>query len=99
MIVIPNKLLNLTAEQLADRWNVTRSTVDGWRAKRIGLPYLKIGRHVRYRLEDIEAYERTRLFQAPLRAQTSVRSPPPRASVTPGRQYTGFEPHPDILTD
>jgi hypothetical protein len=36
-------------------------TLEGWRRRREGPSYLKIGRRVKYRPEDIEAYKATRL--------------------------------------
>ncbi|MGH8973895.1 MAG: helix-turn-helix transcriptional regulator [Acidimicrobiia bacterium] len=31
-------------------------TVDQWRYRKTGPPYFKIGRHVRYRLADVDAW-------------------------------------------
>jgi predicted DNA-binding transcriptional regulator AlpA len=36
-------------------------TLEGWRRRGEGPPYLKVGRLVKYRPEDIEAYKATRL--------------------------------------
>jgi excisionase family DNA binding protein len=47
----------LTAEQLAERFQVQKSHV--YRLTRDGaLPAVKLGRYYRYRLEAIEAFER-----------------------------------------
>lgn len=47
----------LTAEQLAERWQVPKSQV--YRQTREGqIPTVRIGRYVRYRLDAIEAWER-----------------------------------------
>lgn len=47
----------LTAEALAARWNMPPSTLSQWRWNGRGPHYFKIGRHVLYKLEDIEAFE------------------------------------------
>lgn len=47
----------LTAEQLADRWQVKTSQV--YRLTREGeIPSVKLGRYYRYRLDAIERFER-----------------------------------------
>jgi excisionase family DNA binding protein len=46
----------LTADQLADRWQVPKSHV--YRLTRDGtIPAVKLGRYYRYRLDTIEAFE------------------------------------------
>jgi excisionase family DNA binding protein len=47
----------LTAEQLADRYQLTVAQI--YRLTREGvLPHVKLGRYYRYRLEAVEAFER-----------------------------------------
>jgi excisionase family DNA binding protein len=47
----------LTAEQLAERWQVAPAHV--YRLTRQGdMPAVKLGRYYRYRLDAIEAFER-----------------------------------------
>jgi excisionase family DNA binding protein len=47
----------LTAEQLAERWQVTAAHV--YRLTRTGeIPAVKLGRYYRYAIETIEAFER-----------------------------------------
>lgn len=52
----------LTTDQVAQRWGVTRACVASWRANKIGPPFIKLmpGARgaVRYRLSDIEEWER-----------------------------------------
>ena len=48
---------HLNQVELADRWNISPRTLERWRSIGEGLPYLKIGGRVVYRLEDVEAYE------------------------------------------
>ena len=43
--------------QLALRWNKTTRTLQRWRAKPYGPPFMVIGRTVFYRTSDIEAFE------------------------------------------
>jgi hypothetical protein len=43
--------------ELADRWGISHRSLERWRWKRRGPPYVKIGNHVRYELSAIEAYE------------------------------------------
>ena len=42
----------------ADKVGVAVQTMRNWRCKGRGPAYLKLGRSIRYRLEDIEAYKR-----------------------------------------
>lgn len=51
----------LTAKQLSQRWCISPSTLERWRWLGVGLPYIKVGGRIRYRLADIQAYERDRL--------------------------------------
>lgn len=46
----------LTPQELADRLNVPLNTVRKWRSIRTGPPVLKVGRHLRYRPEDVQAW-------------------------------------------
>lgn len=49
-----------TADQLADRWQISREKV--YRIDADDLPYLKLGsRTKRYRLEDVRQFEREHL--------------------------------------
>lgn len=42
---------------LSDHWDVSRRTLQRWRQSGEGPPYVLIGGSVRYRVEDIRAYE------------------------------------------
>jgi hypothetical protein len=52
----------LTTKQLCERWQITQDTLRQWRVSENGPAYIKLGdgraAPVRYKLEDIEAYER-----------------------------------------
>lgn len=54
----------LTPEVLAKRWSISLSTVARWRSEGMGPAFLKLRGHVRYRLEDIESFERQTLQSA-----------------------------------
>jgi hypothetical protein len=48
---------HLTQVDVARRWRLSERTLERWRWLGKGPRYLKLGGHVAYRLEDIEAYE------------------------------------------
>lgn len=48
---------HLTIKDLAEREGVPVATVYQWNAKGTSPRYLRIGRHVRYRLADVIAWE------------------------------------------
>lgn len=52
----------LTPDETAERLGVLTKTLDVWRCtQRYNLPYVKVGRLVRYRESDIEAFIESRL--------------------------------------
>jgi hypothetical protein len=51
----------LNEKQLAERWGVSIRTLQAARVKGGGVPFVRIGRSVRYRMEDVLAYEQARL--------------------------------------
>ena len=51
----------LTPRETAERLGVTTATLSAWRTKkRYCLPYIKVGRHVRYRQTDIDRFIESR---------------------------------------
>jgi hypothetical protein len=48
---------HLNQIDLSRRWNISPRTLERWRWLKQGPEYLKIGGHVVYRLEDVEAFE------------------------------------------
>jgi excisionase family DNA binding protein len=46
----------LTPEEVAAKTGLSRETLAQWRSQRRGLPYLKIGRAVRYDPAEVQAY-------------------------------------------
>ena len=59
---IENKLDKLlTPEEVASILGVSVNTLNVWRcAKRYNLPYIKLGRSVRYRYEDVQHFIKSR---------------------------------------
>ena len=53
----------LTDVEVADRLGVSRFTVRSWRLKGLGPRFLKMGRAVRYRPQDVDEYERQALVE------------------------------------
>ena len=51
---------HMNQEELSRRWGNSPRTLERWRWLGIGPQYLKIGGHVVYRLQDVEAYEAAR---------------------------------------
>lgn len=52
----------LTPSQVAEYLGISTETLNVWRStKRYNLPYIKAGRLVRYRIEDVEAFITSRL--------------------------------------
>ena len=56
---------HLTPEDLAEREGVPVQTVYGWNSKAAGPRFMKIGRHVRYRLADVIEWENGRYVGKP----------------------------------
>jgi len=57
----PFEKRTLTDVEVAARLGVSRFTVRSWRLKGTGPRFLKMGRAVRYRPEDVDEYERRAL--------------------------------------
>jgi predicted DNA-binding transcriptional regulator AlpA len=51
----------ITRRELADRYGLPVKTPAEWASKGTGPPYAKFGRHVRYRLSDVVAWEAQQL--------------------------------------
>lgn len=46
----------LTPEETAQYLKVPLRTLDAWRYRRTGPAYMKVGRHIRYRRSDVDAF-------------------------------------------
>lgn len=53
----PRQRAMLNENQLAKRWNVSEKKLQKERLTGKGVPFLKLGRSIRYQLEAIEAFE------------------------------------------
>jgi predicted DNA-binding transcriptional regulator AlpA len=58
-----NTAVDLSPRDLAGRYGLPLETVYTWNKTGRGPKYLKIGRHVRYRLADVLAWEKTRVAE------------------------------------
>lgn len=47
----------ITPDILAERWNIKRSTLNQWRWNGRGPKFLKLGRQIVYRIQDVEEFE------------------------------------------
>lgn len=63
----------LCVDDLVDYLRVPRSTLYAWRSRGGGPPGIKVGRHVRYRRNDVEKWLDERKA-APERAELAVRT-------------------------
>lgn len=48
---------HLNQRQLAERWDLSEGTLERWRCEGIGPVFLKLQGQVRYRIEDVIAFE------------------------------------------
>ena len=46
----------LRPDEVADRLGIPPGTLANWRYQHLGPTYLKVGRHVRYRADDVDAW-------------------------------------------
>lgn len=53
----PPSIRHLTETDVARRWRMSVRTLQAWRGRKVGPPYLKAMGKVLYRLSDIETFE------------------------------------------
>jgi len=79
---------HLTGKQLARRWNISHRTVEKWRLLGVGPVFIRLGGTVRYRLIDVETFERRHLCIATPRRTADdfleARAKPTSAEATDG---------------
>jgi predicted DNA-binding transcriptional regulator AlpA len=46
----------LTPQQLSGQWGIPIRTLYAWRTRRLGPKAVRIGKHLRYRRDDVEAW-------------------------------------------
>ncbi len=51
----------MTQTELAERWRISEATLERWRTESTGPLFLKLGNQVRYRVQDVEAFEEVAL--------------------------------------
>lgn len=51
----------LRRPELAERWRLPEATLSQWGSQKRGPRYARFGRHVRYRLSDVIAWENEQL--------------------------------------
>ena len=54
----------LNPHQLAQRWGLTYGTLERWRWRGTGPRFMKIGWRIKYRIEDVIAYEEGHMYSA-----------------------------------
>ena len=57
----PKAVRHLSPAELSERLGIPVETLKRWRRTGFGPRFLRAGRHIRYRLTDVEAWEKTRL--------------------------------------
>jgi excisionase family DNA binding protein len=62
-LIGPSGKMTLTDVEVATRLGVSRFTLRSWRIKGHGPKFLKMGRAVRYRPDDVDEYERQALVE------------------------------------
>lgn len=60
---MPDQPAYLTQRELAQRWRVSGRTLERWRAQLCGPAWVTIGGSIRYRTEDVQAWEAAHLTQ------------------------------------
>jgi hypothetical protein len=53
----------ITQVELASRWRISEATLERDRSIKKGVRYMKLGGSIRYRLEDVLAYEDSRMHE------------------------------------
>lgn len=61
----------LSEKALAKRWGVAPRTLQKWRWRGIGPPYIKIGIAVRYQPESIKKFEEEHMYQTTSKNRSS----------------------------
>ncbi len=51
----------MTQTELAERWRISEAMLERWRTESAGPLFLKLGNQVRYRVQDVEAFEEVAL--------------------------------------
>ena len=65
-VALSDPVRHFNQRDLARRWQMSERTLERQRYLRQGPPYIKVGAHVLYRIEDILSYEAAQIRQGPL---------------------------------
>ena len=57
----PDRLLHQA--DVSRRWRISPRTLEAWRHRKAGPPFIRVGRSIRYRLQDVLEYETSRLHR------------------------------------
>jgi hypothetical protein len=71
---------HFSQKQLASRWGISQRTLEAWRWRGQGPPFLKIGGRCLYRWQDVKAFEAERLRTRTGDAAISTQAASPKAS-------------------
>ena len=89
IIATPSKEILLTRKQAAERLGLRPQSLAAWATnKRYNLPYIKVGRHVKYRPSDIEAFLKANTHnRAPESSPTDIQktTPGPQTALGPAQ--------------
>lgn len=58
---VAKQVKHLNEIELSRRWGISHRTLQRWRWLKQGPAYLKVGGAIRYRIEDVEAFEAAQL--------------------------------------
>ncbi|MEU3472690.1 helix-turn-helix domain-containing protein [Rhodococcus sp. NPDC006774] len=53
-----------TTQEVSDYLRIAKATLEGWRCKRSGPPWLRLGKHVRYDWSEVHAWAAAQARQA-----------------------------------
>jgi len=80
----------MTQTELAERWRICEATLERWRTEAFGPVLLKLGNQVRYRVQDIEAFE-----EVALRGSTKTDGVVEQSATAP---HPASRPYPHVAT-
>ncbi len=55
LIIVPNKQY-LTQKQVSNLYNLPESSLEKWRNRKVGPPYHKLGKHIRYCQNEVDEW-------------------------------------------
>jgi predicted DNA-binding transcriptional regulator AlpA len=79
----------MSETEVANRWGMSPKTLQRWRTEKRGPSYIKLGKTVRYRIEDVCAYENSQrklprdVTDSPSDQASSEVVPPPSSITMP----------------